>query len=332
MDPVTQGLLGAGLSQSFSKPKYFGSASLLGLLSGMAPDLDVFIRSSQDPLLFLEYHRQFTHSLFFIPIGGLICALFLHYLFFRKHLPFSHSYLYCTLAYATHALLDSCTSYGTQLLWPFSHYRVAWDTVSVIDPLVTLPLAALTLLSLLKRSHVIAMVAMVWVVVYQAVGFMQNQRAISAVIPLIESANHIPKNLTAKPSFANIVLWKVIYEYDGNFYNYAVHAGTSIKTYRGAVTKKLATNTDFPWLDEQSQQARDIERFRWFSQGYLAVDQQQNIIDARYSLLPTQASGLWGISLSEQKKHNQHVDYFTRRDFSSEQKQQFFAMLFGKNL
>jgi len=36
---------------------------MLGFLSGMAPDLDILIRSSTDPLLSLEYHRQFTHFL-----------------------------------------------------------------------------------------------------------------------------------------------------------------------------------------------------------------------------------------------------------------------------
>lgn len=55
-------------------------AGVLGLLSGLAPDLDALIKSQSDPLLALEFHRQFTHSLFFIPIGSLICALVLHHL------------------------------------------------------------------------------------------------------------------------------------------------------------------------------------------------------------------------------------------------------------
>ena len=58
-------------------------AGLLGALAGMAPDLDVLIRSSTDPLLFLEYHRQFTHSLAFIPIGAALCTAIL-YPFVRK--------------------------------------------------------------------------------------------------------------------------------------------------------------------------------------------------------------------------------------------------------
>ena len=77
MDPLSQGALGAIVAQSAARRNQLGIATAFGLLSGMAADLDVFISSSTDPLLFLEYHRQFTHSLVFIPIGGLLCALFL---------------------------------------------------------------------------------------------------------------------------------------------------------------------------------------------------------------------------------------------------------------
>ena len=90
--------------------------ALIGLLSGLAPDLDIFIRSSDDPLLFLEFHRQFTHSLVFIPFGGLICGAFI-FLIVKKisTLTFKETYIYSTIGYATHGLLDACTSYGTLL-------------------------------------------------------------------------------------------------------------------------------------------------------------------------------------------------------------------------
>ena len=64
--------------------KHAGVAALFGALGGMAPDLDVFIRSSTDPLLFLEYHRQFTHALIFIPFGGLIVGTLLWLLLGRR--------------------------------------------------------------------------------------------------------------------------------------------------------------------------------------------------------------------------------------------------------
>jgi inner membrane protein len=42
-------------------------------------------------------------------------------------------------AIVTHPLLDCFTAYGTQFLQPLSSLRIAWNTISVVDPLYTLP-------------------------------------------------------------------------------------------------------------------------------------------------------------------------------------------------
>ena len=47
----------------------------VGGLAALAPDLDVLIRSETDPLLAIEHHRGFTHSLAVIPVGGAVAAL-----------------------------------------------------------------------------------------------------------------------------------------------------------------------------------------------------------------------------------------------------------------
>ena len=84
MDPITQGALGAVLPQSMrikwlNHSKYHVAFSgFLGMLGGIAADLDVLIFSDTDPLLFLKFHRQFTHSFIFIPFGGLTVALLVH--------------------------------------------------------------------------------------------------------------------------------------------------------------------------------------------------------------------------------------------------------------
>ena len=49
------------------------------------------------------------------------------------------------LAVVTHPLLDCFTAYGTQIFQPFGAARVAWNTISVADPLYTLPFLALLL-------------------------------------------------------------------------------------------------------------------------------------------------------------------------------------------
>ena len=135
MDPLTQGIVGATAAQSFSKVNRLLLISIIGFLAGLAPDIYIFIRSVNDPLLFLEFHRQFTHSIVFIPIGGLICALVFYHLFAKKNnLSFRNTYIFSTIGYGSHGIIDTCTTYGTQLFWPFSDERLAWNTISVIDP------------------------------------------------------------------------------------------------------------------------------------------------------------------------------------------------------
>ena len=50
MDPLTQGVVGAVVSQQPANRKTYLLATILGFLSGLAPDLDIFIRSNEDPL------------------------------------------------------------------------------------------------------------------------------------------------------------------------------------------------------------------------------------------------------------------------------------------
>ena len=152
MDPVSQGALGALASENVARRKHIVIAAILGAMAGMAPDLDMLISSEEDPLLFLEYHRQFTHSLIFMPVGGLLCALLLHQVAKRWQLTFGQTFKYCCAGYATHALLDSCTSYGTQLFWPFSNYRVSWSTISIVDPLFTVPILTLVFFAALRKQ------------------------------------------------------------------------------------------------------------------------------------------------------------------------------------
>ena len=318
---MTQGALGAALPQSASNSRWVASAGLLGFLAGMAADLDVLIRSNTDPLLFLEYHRQFTHSLIFIPIGGAICALVLHQLLGRRRgLSVTQSWLFCTLGYATHAVLDSCTTYGTMLLWPFSEQRFAWNTISIIDPLFTLPLLLAVVLAARLRRPVLARVGLAWAIAYMGLGLLQRDAAQDMGHALAAERGHTVLRLEAKPSFANILVWKVVYETRDRYYVDAVRASLWPRVYPGDSVAKLVVDRDLPWLDPASQQARDIERFRWFSNGYIARDPiyANRVMDIRYSLLPNEISPLWSIELARDAGRADHALYRTHREAGSD--------------
>lgn len=334
MDPISQGVLGASFAQAAAKNKEkIIAAAWFGALAGMAPDLDVVIQSPSDPLLFLEFHRQFTHALIFIPLGALLVAwpLFkLQVRFFQPYLSLRESYLFCLLGYATHGLLDACTSYGTQLLWPFSDERFAWNNISIIDPLFTLPLLVLVVLAGYKRRRGFAIAACLWALSYLSLGWLQVDRAVAAGELVAAQRGHIPERLTVKPSFANLFLWKVIYEFDGDYYVDAVRVLNEPQWCEGERIAKFDVDKQFPTLAPESQQRIDIERFRWFSDDYLAVNARGQVIDMRYSFLPNQVAAMWGIKITPSKPDT-HVAWWANRDLNESQREDFYNLLSGRS-
>ena len=328
MDPISQGSLGAALAQSGSNPAKIKAATLLGCFGGLAPDLDVFIFSPTDPLLFLEFHRQFTHSLVFIPIGALLVATALHW-FLGKGLRFRESYFFCLLGYATHGLLDTCTTYGTQLLWPFTTERFAWNNVSIIDPLFTLPILALIIAGVYRQQPWLGRAAFAWALCYLMFGILQRDRAIAAGEALAAERGHTPLRLEAKPGFANLILWKVVYETEDRFFVDGIRVGLEKTNFPGESAEKLNLDKHFTWLAPGSQQAKDVERFRWFSNRYLAIDPTvpDRIIDVRYSVVPNEIDALWAIDLDRNKPDGAHIDWIALRKTDSAQTQRWWRML-----
>ena len=332
MDPLTQGVLGAALPQATRRTVEVGIAGGLGFLSGMAADLDVLIRSGSDPLLFLDYHRHFTHSLVFIPVGGLLCALVLHFLPGRRwRLPFARTLLFCTLGYATHAVLDAGTSYGTMLLWPFSDERYALSIVSVVDPLFTVPIAVLVVLAALRRRPLLARLALVWAGLYLTLGAVQHQAARAMAAEIAAGRGHGPIRIEVKPTFGNIVLWRTIYETPDRFHVDGVRPGILRRVLPGTSIARLDSARDFPWLDPDTQQARDVERFRRFSDDFVARDPDHpaRIVDVRYAFLPTSVRGLWSIELSPSAAPDAHVLYRTHREQAREGLGELWNMIAG---
>jgi len=258
MDPISQGTVGAAFAQVAANKTNIAKISIVGFLAGLAPDLDVLIRSSTDPVLFLEYHRQFTHSLIFIPFGALIVAAFIFPLV-RKSLSFRTTYVASFLGYATHGLLDACTSYGTLLFWPFSNERITWNNISIVDPLLTIPALIFLAMAVKTSRRRFRFLAVGWIVFYLMLGFVQYERALSSAIKLAQSRGHNAERMTLKPSFGNLILWKSIYQHGDRFYVDAIRAGRMLTWCRGETIQKFDYQYHLPDLERNSQQSEDIE-------------------------------------------------------------------------
>jgi inner membrane protein len=331
MDPLSQGTVGAAFAQSAANKNNIFKIGVIGFLAGLAPDLDILIQSSTDPILFLEYHRQFTHSLFFIPFGSLIVALVLFPLV-KSSMSIKTVYFASLLGYATHGLLDACTSYGTQIFWPFSNERVTWNNISIVDPLFTIPVLILIGIAIKTKKKIFSFFAIGWISFYLSLGFVQYERALLAAIELANDRGHNPERLTLKPSFGNLILWKSIYQHDETFYVDAIRTVRSSTWCLGESIRVFDYQYHLPDLDEKSQQKKDIERFRWFSQDYLGYEKERNIVtDVRYSMIPNQISPMWGLVIDDQRGINEHAIWWTSRSLNQSQLELFKDMLKGES-
>lgn len=333
MDILTHGLLGGVLAQSCSNKAEARSATLVGFLAALLADADALIQSASDPLLTLEYHRQFTHSFLFIPVGALLVSLLLWPVFkkYGSALGFRRIYLYALLGCATSGVLDACTSYGTHLLWPFTDERVAWSVVSIFDPLFSLILIVALAVGWRWHKTLAPRIGLLLVAGYLSVGWLQHQRAEAAIQAIALERGQMAERLTVKPTMGNLLLWRSIYRADGVYYVDAVRVGFGTeKVYRGETIPIFDPPYAVAGLSKESVLYKDIGRFHTFSDGYLALhpDDKGLLGDVRYAMLPTSTRPLWGIRLDLQHP-DAHAQFETSRRMPRAEINQFIVMLKG---
>ena len=333
MDIVTQALLGSAIAQLGAKKTEIKIATLIGCIAGILADADIFIHSANDPLLFLDYHRHFTHAIAFIPIGALIAAL-ICWPFVRKNINFSRLYFFAFLGYLLSGVLDAFTGYGTHLLLPFSDERIAVNIISIIDPIFTLSLLVGVIGNIKFKSKKITIYSLIFCTAYLSTAYLQQGRAANIQSEIAKKRGHVIEKSIVKPTLGNIVLWRSVYLYQDKYYIDAIRVGLSNdKIYQGETIKRVGLDNNFSTTDITSLLYQDIRRFQTFSNNYIAFDpRDQSILgDIRYSMLPISANPLWGITINPNKA-DEHTPYLTMRKHNEKLRQQYISMLIGEDI
>src|SRR4030043_1263155 len=130
VDSITHTLTGAVIAKAIDDEKIGNWGTVAGLAIGCFPDTD-FVLGLFNRQFYLEYHRDFTHSLLLIPFY----ALFFSWVFVKiSRRPYFWSfYKICLPVLVSHVILDLLTSYGTMIFSPFFEHRFSWDLIYIID-------------------------------------------------------------------------------------------------------------------------------------------------------------------------------------------------------
>ncbi|MBL4650663.1 MAG: metal-dependent hydrolase [Aureispira sp.] len=148
MDSISQAALGAAIGEVMLGKKLGNKAAFLGAIVATIPDLDVMLVPFYNNLERISIHRGYSHSIVFTIIAALGITFVLKRMQRLEGVSFQRIYCFSWLTLITHLLLDTFTSYGTQLFLPFSNYRASFDSINIVDPLYTLPLLVGLFLSL----------------------------------------------------------------------------------------------------------------------------------------------------------------------------------------
>jgi len=311
MDPITHAALGGACAQAILQKKDPRNAWMVGALAAMAPDLDVLIQSQNDPMLAFLYHRNFTHSLLFIPVGALFAALCL-LIFKRFRVHWTYTLLAALIGYSTHALLDACTTYGTMLLWPFSNRRISWDIIAIVDPFFTVPLILGIIWTLIFHNRKGVVTGLSVACAFLLFNIFQHHRA-------LKSAHEYAKNhamqwtrLRAIPWLMSSVHWRLVGQDTDNIFV----ADTHTPVYKHSTVYPLAhlplfTSDQLPaYVTDSPTLTSDYNLFNWFTENYVVLASRNPLIlgDGRFLYGDkTALFSLWGIRFNPAKVHINRV-------------------------
>lgn len=141
MDTLTHALSGALLARATAPVTITptnlapGPRMAAGFAAAAFPDCDFALRLL-DTLTYLNLHRGITHSIVLLPVWAFGLSL-LFSAFTRGRVNWRAFYGVAALAIGIHIAGDVITSYGTMILIPLSHMKIAIPLVFIIDPWFT---------------------------------------------------------------------------------------------------------------------------------------------------------------------------------------------------
>ena len=134
MDTVTHTLFGIGLyyatrKEEFTKKEKY-TLLVTTIIGSQIPDIDVISRFWDNEGLYQMWHRGITHSIFLVPIWALLIYLLLIPLFKVSQ---RRNFYIGILAVAIHNSSDVFNAWGTGYFEPFSHMRLTFGTIPIVD-------------------------------------------------------------------------------------------------------------------------------------------------------------------------------------------------------
>jgi inner membrane protein len=315
MDSFTQIALGIAVAEVCAGKTLKNKTFFYGAILGTLPDLDILAGLFLNPVDAVQIHRGLSHSIVLFLVLSPLFGWFISKIE-KSRIRFIQATMMAFWCLFTHVLLDTFTSWGTQISWPLP-YRFALKTIFVIDPLYTIPLL-ISLVMVWRTKSVLLRKKYILKGLYISSAYL----ILSGCIKLY-ALNQFEKALTAqeisfteiivKPTAFNLILWNANVAtpqaYLLSDYSLFDSQPISFKTYskNSNLESQLKGNPDFEKLKIISEgwyiisQKNETLYFNDLRFGLLNDNPKQPQFAFSYQFIPTQ-SGLKAIEVPKEKR------------------------------
>ncbi len=277
MDSLTQIVLGAAVGEVVLGKKIGNRAIFWGAVAGTIPDLDVLLNLIvSDKMTAMLMHRAFSHSFLFAFLMAPIFGYLLSKIFKRSKATFRDWTLLFFWGLLTHILLDVQTTYGTQLLWPFTN-RFAIGNIFVADPLYTVPflLFVITVMFFKRSNPKRAKINKIGL--YISTGYLVLTLLVKAYTYQVFTKNLSLQNIKFNrietgTTPLNAILWYANVETDGDYY---IGYYSIFDKDKNIKFKKYDKNFE---LRNKLKDYRNFKRMNHFSKNWYVLSQKEGEI------------------------------------------------------
>jgi inner membrane protein len=171
----------------------------------------------------------------------------------------------------THPILDCFTTYGTQILLPFSNQRVAFNNIAVADPLYTVPFLICLIIVIYYPKHdrqraVWNRRGLIISCLYMALTIFNKTRINTIFENSISRAGIEANRYTTSPTILNNILWSGVAETDSAYYYGSYSFFDEEKFFKlNKLPKSRPENPD------AFQSDHTLKILRWFSDDYFNI-------------------------------------------------------------
>jgi inner membrane protein len=170
----------------------------------------------------------------------------------------------------THPLLDTCTTYGTQLWQPFASDRIALNNVAVADPLYTIPFLIFVIWASRISHHRrfrrwVNITGLIVSSAYLMFTFVNKWKVDKVMQDSITAEKIQASRYLTSPTILNNILWTGLAECDTSFF----YGQYSLLDRQARFSLRQIPKSHH--LLQAHWDDRDITILRWFSKGYFNV-------------------------------------------------------------